>query len=228
MKTLLYAAAPAASQMMAAPSLAQPYSPAPAGPEAAPGHDIKGQIDALRSRVKSGFDQGQISQHETDRLYREIDRIGAVAQSDRDSNGRLSEHDRTDLQSRLDGVSRSIHWQRAEAGPAPMPDAAPPPEMAQGPAMAPTNTAWNLDQREQWLSDRITHGMDEHHLSGREVARGVQELSAIRAQQTHLMERDGGQLSDTDRSYLVHRLDELNQTLRWEGRNPPPPWAAGA
>jgi hypothetical protein len=219
MKRLLYAAVAAAALAIAAPASAQPYPSTPPGPEAVPGHDIRGQIDALRQRVKDGFDQGQLSKQETDRLYREIDRINAVAVSDRGPDGALSDHDRTDLQGRLDGVSRSIHWERAEAGPSPAP--------ALEPTPAPTNVAWSLDQREDWLQGRIDRGVDDHRLSGREVARGQQELQAIRAEQARLVARDGGALSPEDRSYLVSRLDQLNQTLRWEGRNPPPPWAQG-
>jgi hypothetical protein len=228
MKHSLFAAAAAAVFAISAPAFAQPYPPTPPGPEAAPGHEIGAQIDALRNRVKSGFDQGQLSRHETERLYGEIDKIRAVAQSDRNSSGELSDHDRMDIQARLDRVSRSIHWERAEAAPpSTPPDAvAPPPAEDPAPPAAPT-MAWTLEQREDWLAARIDHGADEHHLSGQEVARGQQELNAIRAQQAHLLERDGGALSETDRSYLLHRLDELNQTLRWEGRNPAPPWASG-
>jgi hypothetical protein len=179
--------------------------------------------------VKTGFDQGQLSHDETERLYKEIDKIRAVAHSDMASDGRLNPHDRMELQSRIDGVSRSIHWKRMDgAPPAPMAEAAPPPPMA-APAPAPAPMppmAWTLDQREQWLSGRIEHGLDEHHLSGREVERGRQELTAIRAEQAHMLARDGGALSETDHSYLAHRLDELNTTLKWEGQNPKAPWMA--
>jgi hypothetical protein len=227
MKRLLFAAVAATSlsiaPMMIQGAVAQPYPPSPTGPAALPGQDIHGQLDALRQRVKDGFDQGQLSQHETDRLYREIDRIGAVEHSDRNSDAQLREHDRMDLQGRIDNLSRSIHWQRAEGGaPPPMPTA-PPPE----PMPAPANVAWTLDQRENWLQGRIDHGAGDHRLSGQEVARGQQELGAIRAEQNRLLAQDGGSLSEPDRSYLIHRIDELNQTLRWEGRNPPPPWATG-
>jgi len=228
MKTLLFAAAAAASLCIAAPVLAQPY-PATPSPAVMPGQDIPLQLDSLRLRVKNGFDQGQLSQGETDRLYKEIDRIRAVAHSDMGSNGHLNSHDRTELQARIDDLSRSIHWKRVEgAPPAPMPEAAPPPppvaEVA--PPAPPAPMAWTLDQREQWLSGRIEHGLDEHHLSGREVERGRQELAAIRAEQAHMTERDGGALSETDHSYLAHRLDELNTTLKWEGQNPMAPWMA--
>ena len=227
MKRLLFAAVAAASLTIAAPVLtstatAQPYPPTAPTTDAMPGHDIGGQLDTLRARVKTGFDQGDLSQPETDRLYRGIDRIRAVAQSDRDSNGQLREHDRIDVQARIDDLNRSIAWKSAEAAPPPAPmtnDIAPAPER--------TDVAWSLDQREQWLQGRIDRGVDEHRLSGHEVTRGQTELQAIRSEQSSLKARDGGALSPEDRTYLVGRLDQLNQTLRWEGRNPPPPWAAG-
>jgi len=225
MKTLLFAAAAAAGLIVAAPVLAQPY-PATPSPVAMPGQDIPVQLDSLRMRVKDGFDQGQLSQGETERLYREIDRIRAVAHSDMSGGGHLNDHDRTELQARIDDLSRSIHWKKAEGGP-PMAAAAPPPPMPDAaPMPPPAPMAWTLDQREQWLADRINHGLDDHHLSGREVQRGLQELSAIRAEQAHMTERDGGALSETDHSYLAHRLDELNTTLKWEGKNPMAPWMA--
>ena len=233
MKRLLFAAAAAASLTLCAPALvqAQPYPATPPTTDAMPGHDIIGQLDALKARVKGGFEAGNLSHSETDRLYREIDRIRAVANSDRDSNGKLREHDRVDLQGRIDGLSRSIQWKNAEAGaPAPMAmaEAAPPPPPPEAaPVPEPAHRDWTLDEREQWLQGRIDRGVDEHRLSGHEVVRGQGELQAIRKEQASLTERDGGALSPEDRTYLVGRLDQLNQTLKWEGRNPPPPWAAG-
>ena len=109
MKIFLIAASAVAALAIAAPALAQPYAPVPPTTDAAPGHDIQGQLDTLRARVKAGFDQGQISKGKTDGFYRDIDRIAAVANSDRKSDGQFSEHDRTDVQGRIDDLSRSIH-----------------------------------------------------------------------------------------------------------------------
>jgi len=224
MKRLLFAAAAAASLTLCAPALvqAQPYPATPPTTDAMPGHDIVGQLDALKARVKGGFEAGNLSQHETDRLYREIDRIRAVAQSDRDTSGKLREHDRVDLQGRIDGLSRSIQWKNAEAGAAPAPMA-----MAEAAPAPEPHRDWTLDEREQWLQGRIDRGVDDHRLSGHEVVRGQGELQAIRKEQAALLQRDGGALSPEDHTYLVGRLDQLNQTLKWEGRNPPPPWATG-
>ncbi len=228
MKRLFLTAAALGAAVFAAPSLgfAQDYPPTPS-PAASPGQDIHGQLDALRARVKAGFDQGQLSHDYTESLYRKIDTLQAVERSDRSANGALSDHDRTTLQERIDRLSRSIQWKRAEgAGPMAVdgPAPPPPPEAAPPPPPVPGPVAWTLDARESWLQARIDHGVDTHHLSGNEVARGQNELQAIRAEQVRLLQQDGGALSEPDRSYLVHRIDQLNQTLKWEGANPPPPW----
>jgi hypothetical protein len=85
--------------------------------------------------------------------------------------------------------------------------------------------AWPLDRREDWLESRIQRAADHGSLSGNEEERGRNELHAIRVEQARLLERDGGALTEADSSYLAHRIDELNGTLRWTGENPPPPWS---
>jgi hypothetical protein len=220
MKRLLLSAAAASALAFAAPCFAQD-APTPS-PAAAPGQDIHAQIDALRARVKAGFDSGELTQDYTKDIYRKLDRLQAIEHSDRSASGALSEHDRTTLQERIDRLSRSIHWKRVDGSdPAPMAAAPPPP-----PEAAPASAGWTLAAREDWLQARIDHGVDAHRLSGNEVARGQNELQAIRTEQARLLEQDGGALSEPDRTYLVHRIDQLNQTLRWEGANPPAPWAS--
>ena len=225
MNRLLLSAAAVGVLTLAAPVLAQDY-PATPSPAVAPGQDIHGQLDALRARVKAGFDSGELSQDYTKDIYRKLDRLQAIEHSDRLASGSLSEHDRTTLQERLDRLSRSIHWKRVEgsSGPAAM-AMTPPPEGAPPPPPAPAPVAWTLSAREDWLQMRIDHGVDTHRLSGNEVARGQNELQAIRAEQVRLVQQDGGSLSEPDRTYLIHRIDQLNETLKWEGANPPAPWA---
>ena len=83
---------------------------------------------------------------------------------------------------------------------------------------------WSLERREDWLAGRIERASDRGVLSGNEEQRGREELRAIRAEQARLVDRDGGRLSPEDHSYIARRIDQLNATLRWEGRNPPAPW----
>jgi hypothetical protein len=86
---------------------------------------------------------------------------------------------------------------------------------------------WPLERRIDWLARRIDRAAESGFLSGNEIGRGHTELEAIRREEASLRERDGGQLSPEDRTYLFHRVDELNSTLRWSGQNPPPPWMMG-
>jgi hypothetical protein len=86
---------------------------------------------------------------------------------------------------------------------------------------------WPLERRIDWLARRIDRAADAGWLSGNEIARGQSELNAIRREEDRLRDRDGGQLSPEDRTYLAQRINELNRTLRWSGDNPPPPWAMG-
>lgn len=95
-----------------------------------------------------------------------------------------------------------------------------------GPSPGP-GAQWPFERRIDWLAQRIDHASDKGWLSGNEIGRGKAELSAIQHEAARLRERDGGQLSPEDRTYLYQRVDELNRTLKWSGRNPPPPWAMG-
>lgn len=97
---------------------------------------------------------------------------------------------------------------------------------AAGPSTGP-GAEWPLDRRMDWLARRIDHASDSGWLSGNEIGRGRSELDAIKQEEDRLRARDGGQLSPEDRSYLYHRVDELNRTLKWSGSNPPPPWVMG-
>jgi hypothetical protein len=118
---------------------------------------------------------------------------------------------------------------QAQDAPRPYGDAPPPPPLGYSPEhmdrMDHGGGEWSLDRREQWLEGRIERASDHGALSGNEERRGRTELDAIRGEQARLRARDGDQLSAADHSYIAHRIDELNGTLRWEGRNPPPPWS---
>jgi len=95
-----------------------------------------------------------------------------------------------------------------------------------GPSPAP-GSQWPFERRIDWLAQRIDHAADKGWLSGNEIGRGKAELNAIQREAARLRDRDGGQLTPEDRTYIYQRVDELNRTLKWSGRNPPPPWAMG-
>lgn len=158
--------------------------------------DLRTQLERLENRVDQARARGDISQAEADRARTDIDRMRGEARSD--EPGR-------DLQARIDRLRESLRPDAAET-------------------MDPA--AWSLDRRETWMGERIRRASEAGRLSGDEDGRGRTELLAIRSERARLTARDGGALSEADRAYLARRIDELNNTLRWQGENPPAPWQA--
>jgi len=174
------------------------------GPAARPG--IHDQLELMGARIDRDQAQGKLSEAEADRAHRDISRIQDEARGDRiRDGGALTPASMSDLQGRIDRVRADLRWERAS-------------EIEAAPV-------WSLDRREQWMDQRIQRANIDGRLSGNENERGRSELAAIRAEHARLLVRDGGAVSETDRAYLDQRINELNSTLRWEGVNPPPPWA---
>jgi hypothetical protein len=206
----------------AAPALAQPYRPAPAG-QVQPGHNLREQLDALDHRIQDGIRAGQIDRGEADRATREVASIRQEQERLRaQGGGQLSELDRGRLQERLDSLGRSIHWMRehgpvAGGGGAPPPVAGPPPYQPGGSGAGD----WPLERRETWLQERITNGRANGSLSRREAYRAQSMLNDIKFTQARLMRRGHGHLRDYDREMLNQRLSRLSDMLRGDR----PPWA---
>ncbi len=200
-----------------APAMAQSYDP-PVGPAMA-GHDLRGQLETLEHRIQDGDRAHQLDRGEFDRATRELNNIRDTERDMRSlHNGDLNDYDRGVLQQRIDQLARSIHWMR-ENGPGlpPPPVVAPPPPPAPG--------GWSLDQREDWIQQRIEHARADGSLSRREAYRAMASLNDIRRMQAHLTLRDGGRLNGADRDYLQNRLDHLRQTMRWmQDNDAVPPW----
>jgi hypothetical protein len=214
MKSLLAVALCATALCGAAPTLAQPYGPPPAG-AVRPGHDLREQLDALQHRIDDGIRAGQIDRGEADRALRELSSIREEQDRMRArTGGDLSEMDRGRLQERLDGLSRSIHWMREHGpGPAAPPVAAPPPVAGD----------WTLERRESWIQERIDRGRSDGTLSRHEAFRAQAALNDIRATQARMMRHGRGRLGDSDRFYLEGRLSRLRDSIR-SARDEVPPW----
>jgi hypothetical protein len=197
------AAAAIIAASLPALSHAQDIAPSPVDNPPAGIHE---QLDRLVTRIDRGLSAGHLSQADADRAHREVNRIEDLASVDRERDGgRLTDADRFDLQARIDHLAADVRLDRADSV-AVMPD-------------------WTLERREQWIGERIQRATDDGRLSGNEEQRGRTELDAIRSEQSRLLTRDGGALSEADSGYLEQRIDELNRTLRWQGENRPPPWA---
>jgi len=178
--------------------------PAMDGPSARPG--IHEQLDLMGARIDRDQAQGKLSEAEADRAHRDISHIQDEARGDRiRDGGALTPTSVADLQARIDRVRADVRWERTSE--------------------RETPPVWSLDRREQWMDERIQRASIDGRLSGNENERGRSEIAAIRAEHARLTVRDGGAVSETDRLYLDQRINELNSTLRWEGVNPPPPWA---
>ena len=80
--------------------------------------------------------------------------------------------------------------------------------------------AWSLEQREQWLQQRLDQVQSSRTVPVDQVAQGRAKLDAIRGEQAKLTAQHGG-LTQTDHIYLNGRLDQLNASL-----GGPAPWGA--
>jgi len=78
------------------------------------------------------------------------------------------------------------------------------------------DSAWD---RISWIQQRIERGHADGSLTGREYWRSSTELRNIRQTAWRLRERDGGNLTATDASYVQDRLDMLSQQVRWDRHN---------
>lgn len=226
MKPILAALLCASALGVAAPVLAQPYpgQPYPGRPsDVAPGHDLRGQLDTLESRIRDGVRDRQIDDREFDRAIRELNSIRDQERDLRARGGGLSDVDRGMLQQRIDQLSRSIHWMREHG---PMPGMTPPPPVVAPPPPPMGPGAWSLNQREDWLQQRIERGRADGSLDRREAYRAQRALNDIRAMQARLTRRGHGRLNDADRTYIEQRLDRLRDGLRWMRDNGErSPWA---
>jgi hypothetical protein len=74
-------------------------------------------------------------------------------------------------------------------------------------------------ERVGFLQQRIDRNIAEHHLNRTEGARAQNELQRIREMTGQMRTRDGGELSDTDRTYLQDRLDQLGSSIHWMSHN---------
>jgi hypothetical protein len=72
-----------------------------------------------------------------------------------------------------------------------------------------------IRQRIDWMQARIDRSRDRGSLDPRQANYAQRELGDIRRMNDDLRSRDGGHLSEPDRSYIQGRLDNLGQNLRW-------------
>lgn len=73
------------------------------------------RIQFLRDRVGRGMADGSLDRHEADRVDHELDGVDHwIHQMHWEDAGRLTPDQRAQVQARLDGISRQIHWMRRD------------------------------------------------------------------------------------------------------------------
>ena len=163
-----------------------------------PSGDFRSQLQTLQDRLDAGIRERTIDRGEFDRATRELTRIRDDMRQ-RWSDGRMDEGDRMQIQRRIDELGRSIHWMR-ETGRPPLP--------------GPRPGSFSLEQREDWLQQRIERGRADATLDRRTAWRAEHMLSDIRRDQARLMRRDRGVLTPRHRDFIEQRLNRLRDTVR--------------
>ena len=188
-----------------APVLAQPARAVT--PATVPGRDFREQLQTLQDRLDAGVRDRTIDRIEFDRATRELTRIRDDIRT-RWSDGRMDERDRMELQRRIDDLARSIHWARVsdrmDRDHGDRDHLGPPP----GPS------GFSLEQRENWLQQRIERGRTDGTLDRRRAWQATRMLSDIRRDEARLMRRDRGVLTPRDRQFVESRLDRLRDMVR--------------
>ena len=163
-----------------------------------PAGDFRSQLQTLQDRLDAGVRERTIDRIEFDRATRELTRIRDDMRA-RWSDGRMDERDRMEVQHRIDDLARSIHWAR-ETGRPPIP--------------GPGPGGFSLQQREDWLQQRIERGRADGTLDRRTAWQATRMLSDIRRDEARLMRRDRGVLTPRDRQFVESRLDRLRDMVR--------------
>jgi len=98
----------------------------------------------------------------------------------------------------------------------------PPPQPGQfGP---PPAGAFSIDQRIDWMQDRINHGRMDGSLDHFEADRVQAELNSIRSEEKRDRFYHWGKLRGGDRTHIQMRLDRLGATIHWMHDAPRRPW----
>ena len=114
--------------------------------------------------------------------------------------------------------------------PPPAPGYGPPPPQQNGPPPPPTQfgpppqMAMDIDQRINWMQDRINHGRMDGALNPPEADRCQAELNSIRSEEKRDRFNHWGKLRGGDRAHLQMRLDRLSATIHWMHDAPRRPW----
>jgi hypothetical protein len=182
---------------------AQPPPPAAPAAKAAPAPaPLKDRIEALRQRIRTGLDAGQIDNEDAARALRELRRLRSDEDLARARNGdRVPEAEQAGLEARFARLEREVRWRTLPAG-------------AAAPAARPMNL-WSLQRREFWVEQRVSRALTEGSIDRVEAARVRDELTDIRYQDQRLRAGNGGRLPLHALASLQQRLDRLIESAPW-------------
>ena len=234
--TALIAAAPAFAQNNgsndALRSLRNLLGAQPADPAE---QDLSNQERHLTDVLEQSTNEHRIDRGQADRAFGELRTIRGQEDDLRARHGgRLTQGDHDYVRDRLAGLDREVDQMR-DAGDRShdRADNAPPPRFDQGRDQGQGRDHdqgrdhgdfWDraprdLDQRADWLDQRIHGGMADGSLDRGDARRSLQQLQLIRQDEANYSRRDRGELSDQHRADLTERLDDLGRQLRWNRDN---------
>ena len=79
---------------------------------------------------------------------------------------------------------------------------------------------WTLEERENWLHDRLAKARDDGSLDRTEYERVRYDLDGIQHDEDRMRgNHDGGQLTDNETATLESRLDSIADQIHWLREN---------
>lgn len=185
MKKILAMAVAASALAMAAPASAQSWQ------------SINQRQANLDARIDAGVRSGDLTRGEAARLRGEFNDLARLEARYRSSNG-LSMSERRDLDSRFDGLSAQIRFERNDRN-------------DRGDRWDRDGRNWQpINQRQRELDRRIDRGVRDGRLNRNEAYRLRAEFSQIASLEARY--RRGG-LSNQERRDLDRRFDRLDARL---------------
>jgi len=169
--------------------------------------DLNDQERRLTDLIEQNSNEGRIDRREADRAFEELRSIRRQEDDLRARDGgRLTPSDHDLVRDRLAGLDRDVDRMREAGGP---------PRVDRDRGEFWRDAPENLDQREDWLEQRIRRGMEDGSLDRGEARTAMDQLRSIRRSESAYMRRDHGRLNDAHETELQQRLDDLGRQLRW-------------
>ena len=199
-----------------------------ANPPADPAErDLNDQERHITDMLEQSVNERRIDRGQADRAFGDLRTIRTQQDDLRSRHGgRITQADHDYLRDRLAGLDRQVDQMR-EGGDRPRDNADRPDDRGdhdRADMGGNRGDVWDqaprdLDAREEWLDHKIRDGMANGSLDRGQARQALQQLAAIRRDESRYTRRDRGNLSDDHRDGLSARLNDVAQQLRWLRRN---------